>query len=77
MEVSRSEVWSLIKECTAGEAAGKQVTTSLLGDVDARCMNGKLVGIIPFDLTVQARHHGFRIISASFHDVTYTLEKME
>ena len=73
---TRSEVWSLIKGCTADEVVGRQVTTSLLGDVNAHMVRGRLVSIIPYNLTTEARRHGFRIFGASVQEGTYTLEKL-
>ena len=76
MEVRRSEVWSFIKSDTKRDPAGKLVTTTLLGDVNARWVHGKAVSIIPFDLSAEARHHGFNIVGASVQDGTYILEKL-
>lgn len=74
--MSRSEVWSFIKDCTKNDPAGKQVQTTLLGKVYAQHGRGEVISIIPYDLSAEARHHGFRIVGASVQDGTYTLEKI-
>ncbi len=75
--MTRSESWSFIKDYINRDPAGKQVQTTLLGDVNGTWRDGEVVGIIPFDLGVEARQHGFRIVMASVQDGTYTLEKLK
>lgn len=74
--MTRSDAWYIIKDCTKDDPAGKQVTTTALGDVDARMVRGKPFGIVPLDLRIEARQHGFRIVGTSVQDGTYTLEKL-
>jgi hypothetical protein len=73
--MSRSEVWSLLKDHTKSDPAGKQVHTTLLGDVHSEWKDNQLVGFIPFYLNNEASRHGFRIINANVMNGTYTLEK--
>ena len=56
--------------------SGKQVQTTLLGNVTGIRRDGKVVGYIPYYLNVEAEYHGFRVIGASVQDGTYTLEKL-
>ena len=74
--MTRREVWSFIKSDTKRDPAGKQVQTTLLGDVTGIRRDGKVVGYIPYYLNAEAEHYGFRIVGASVQDGTYTLEKL-
>lgn len=74
--MTRRDHWNFLKDYTKRYPAGKQVQTTLLGDVNARWVHGKAVSIIPNDLSAEAWHYGFRIVGASVQDGTYTLEKL-
>ena len=74
--MTRSEVRSCIKKCTKRDPAGKQVQTTLLGKVCAHVERGKVISSIPYELSAEARHHGFHIVGAYVQDGAYTLEKL-
>jgi len=70
-------IWTFLQ----GEAkdmhliAGMSFRTTLLGRVTpVRGQAGKYLGVIPAKLYIEAKRHGFEIISANYKDNSYMLK---